>query len=279
MRRAPIVVYGGWAVAALLLGVTLLTLAQSPVGGKEGIGQTQEVGAAGDAGSGQQVGNLPMPTEAPSSEDVHPINQALELPQSGQSTGPLPDKEPSTPPSSEAGAGSDISKTERGLTANPELSTPALAQASAFMQIAGSALHPRNSSTDWAYGGGGCIYALDASSQDMFSVHLQIPAGSRIDGLTYFYIDQNRTEKSEAWLSTYTISGQSNDIAYAASVDNASSSFGVTQSNFVTHTVNYETNAYVLNWRPNLAGPTMQLCSLRVAYTPSTQLYLPAVQK
>ncbi|MBN1920532.1 MAG: hypothetical protein JW892_04760, partial [Anaerolineae bacterium] len=49
-------------------------------------------------------------------------------------------------------------------------------------------------------------------------------------------------------------------------VSSGNSGYGTTLSIYMEHIVNNSSRAYVLNWRPNVAGTTMMLCGLRVAY-------------
>lgn len=57
-----------------------------------------------------------------------------------------------------------------------------------YIHVAGSALRPRDSSSEWTYSGsGGCLYATAGSSDIVYNVHLNIPDGSRIDYLRIYY--------------------------------------------------------------------------------------------
>lgn len=49
---------------------------------------------------------------------------------------------------------------------------------------------------------------------------------------------------------------------------------------YFTHTLDYESYSYVVNWRPYVLGSEMQLCGFRIFYEPpSTAVYLPLVSK
>ena len=58
-----------------------------------------------------------------------------------------------------------------------------------YYHVAGSALRPRNSDSEWdSDGSGGCLYATEGDPYDIFNIHINIPDGSQIDYLrTYCY--------------------------------------------------------------------------------------------
>jgi len=128
--------------------------------------------------------------------------------------------------------------------------------------IAGSTLRPRGSATTWASSGqGGCVYAVDG--QEVFNVPLDLPQGARIDYLRLYYYD-NGASNSTAWITTYDGIGGLSDQVRVDSAD--TTGYGSTLSPYVGHIVDNINNSYVLNWRPSVAGSSMMLCGLRVAY-------------
>ncbi|MDF1521171.1 MAG: hypothetical protein P1P73_11935 [Brevefilum sp.] len=57
-----------------------------------------------------------------------------------------------------------------------------------YAHVAGSALRPRVSNTDWSWGGGGgCLYVTGGYTFTIYNIHLNIPNGSRIDYLRVYY--------------------------------------------------------------------------------------------
>ncbi|NMC01625.1 MAG: hypothetical protein GYA30_04545 [Chloroflexi bacterium] len=144
--------------------------------------------------------------------------------------------------------------------------------------VAGSTLRPRASATTWASsGGGGCIYAV-AGASEVFNVPLDLPQGSRIDYLRLYFYDTSASD-STAWVTIYDGAGGYVDVIGVNSSGTAG--YGTTQSAYMGHIVNNSSNAYVLNWRPNVTGSTMMLCGLRVAYRLSLpySVYLPLTLK
>jgi hypothetical protein len=142
-----------------------------------------------------------------------------------------------------------------------------------YFHVAGSSLTPRASSTAWVYQGTGCVSA--SGGNDIFSIHLDLPQGARIDYLRLYYRDTSASN-SEAWITTYDATGGFADLTTVSSTGAAG--YGSALSPFVNHVVNNAARAYVLNWRPNQTGASMQLCGLRVAYrAPVNTTYLPAV--
>ena len=130
-----------------------------------------------------------------------------------------------------------------------------------YIFVAGTTLLPRNSSVQWTYGAGGCVYSN--STDQVLNIHLDIPDGSRIDYLRIYYYDTSAAN-GQAWVTTYNGAGATNDLVSVQSSGN--SGFGYKVSAYVGHVVDTSTRAYVLNWRPNQTGASMRLCGMRVAY-------------
>jgi len=127
---------------------------------------------------------------------------------------------------------------------------------------AGSTTRPRSSSTNWAYSGGGCIYA--SKNQELFTLPLNLPDGVRIDYLRFYFYDASTTSNSNAWITIYDGSGGVDDLILVSSTGSAG--YGFIVSNFVGHVVNNVTHAYVLQYGPGTVGSSLRLCGLRVAY-------------
>jgi hypothetical protein len=145
-----------------------------------------------------------------------------------------------------------------------------------YLFVAGSALHPVDSDTTWHYDYYGCVSA-STEAGNLFNVHLGLPEGSRIDYLRIFYYDTSGSN-SRAWITTYDGEGGYSDLTYVNSSGN--SGYGTALSDYVGHVVDNSDNSYVLNWRANVAGSTMRLCGLRVAYRlPAEEVYLPMITK
>jgi hypothetical protein len=136
----------------------------------------------------------------------------------------------------------------------------------------GSALHPRDDDTTWEYGGSGCVYS--SAGGEMFTMHLNLPEGSRIDYLRIYYYDSSSSNDSRAWISAYDAEGGHTDLASADSA--GTSGYGNRLSAYVGHIVSNRDNAYALNWDPKENSASMKLCGLRVAYrVPLVSTFLP----
>jgi hypothetical protein len=130
-----------------------------------------------------------------------------------------------------------------------------------YVFAAGSTMRPRDSATTWGYPGSGCVSA--AVGNDLFTLHLDLPEGSRIDYLRIFYYDTSAND-SRTWITAYDGAGGYDDIATVLSSGNGG--YGTEVSAYVGEVVSNLNNAYVLNWRASQTGDTMRLCGLRVAY-------------
>lgn len=133
-----------------------------------------------------------------------------------------------------------------------------------YYHAAGSVFRPRDSSVNWGNdSSGGCVYLVSGDTGVVFNIPLDIPHGVRIEYLRIYYYDTSALT-SEAWVTQYDDEGGIYDVAYVASAGNAG--YGTQLSDYLTHIVDLTNYSYVLNWRPNATGSTMQLCGLRVAY-------------
>ncbi len=133
-----------------------------------------------------------------------------------------------------------------------------------YYHATGSAFRPRDSSVDWGNdGSGGCLYLTAGSTSEIFNIHLEVPHGSRIEYLRIYYYDTSASN-STAWVTRYDDEGGYQDVTSVSSA--ADTGYGTQLGVYLEHVVDTVNYAYVLNWRPNVTGSTMQLCGLRVAY-------------
>lgn len=133
-----------------------------------------------------------------------------------------------------------------------------------YDHAAGSVLRPRDSSVEWAQSGyGGCVYLSSGNTSTILNLHLDIPNGVRIDYLRIYYYDTSPGD-SVAWITRYDDGGGYQDITYVYS--SGDTGYGTQLSPLITHVVDNVNYSYVLNWRPLVAGSSMALCGLRVAY-------------
>lgn len=144
-----------------------------------------------------------------------------------------------------------------------------------YLHVAGSSLRPRSSS-GWATdSSGGCIYATN--SNNIFNVHIQLPEAARVDYLRIYYNDTS-VSMADAWLTTYDGAGGKQDVAYVGSA--GTEGYGFQVSSLANHIVDNYNQFYALNWQPNIIGPTMQLCGLRLAYrVPVNAIFVPLIMR
>lgn len=149
----------------------------------------------------------------------------------------------------------------------------------ASLRIAGSALRPRHSNVEWApSSSGGCIYADSGDYRAVFNAPVYLPQGSTVKYMRIHFYDTNTTSNSSAWFTVYDQDGA---IVSEWGVDSSGSAgAGYATTTEFTHTVNYESYSYLVNWRPMALGRGMELCGLRIYYqTPPGYTYLPLVVK
>ena len=125
----------------------------------------------------------------------------------------------------------------------------------------GSTMQPRDSDSGWSYDGPGCVSLVNGS--DLFTLHVDLPEGSRVDFLRLFYYDTSASN-SKAFLTTYDGAGGFEDLT---SVDSAGDAgYGTTLSPYLGHVVDNSDQGYELIWVANTTGSSMRLCGMRIAY-------------
>lgn len=134
------------------------------------------------------------------------------------------------------------------------------------LRIAGSTLRPRTSTDGHsASGSGGCIYNSSGSPFGVFNVPLQLPAGANVLGVRMYFNDTSASNSS-GWFTVYDLYGEIVEEFAVLSFGNTGEGFADTAP--INHLIDPNAYSYVLNWRPVVAGSTMQLCGFRVIYNP-----------
>lgn len=168
----------------------------------------------------------------------------------------------------------------------PEFALPALAEtpprgldtaaALANLRITGTALKPRNSNATYVpTGGGGCFYST-ASSYTAFNIGVFLPQGSWVDTLRMYYYDTDGSD-STAWFTVYDLYGNIvQEWGVSSSGDYGN---GFNDTALISHTIDYSTYSYAINWRPYVLGATMQNCGFRLFYEPPSRVgaFMPVV--
>jgi hypothetical protein len=80
-----------------------------------------------------------------------------------------------------------------------------------------------------------------------------------------YYYDTSGSNTT-GWFTIYDLYGSIVEEWSASSSGNSGNSFN--DSAQINHTIDYSVYNYVINWRPNVTGSTIQLCGFRVFYTP-----------
>ncbi len=113
-------------------------------------------------------------------------------------------------------------------------------------------------------GQGGCVYATAGFSSTVWNIPVQLPQGALVNSLRMYY-DDTSGSSSDGFFTVYDLYGNIVQEWYVGSLGASGTGFNDTLE--INHTIDYNLYSYVLNWRPNVTGSTMQLCGFRVFYT------------
>lgn len=146
-------------------------------------------------------------------------------------------------------------------------------------RVTGSALKPRENDVSYTVNGSGsCVHISAGDASTVWNITPMLPQGAVVDTLRMYYYDTSGSDSS-AWFTIYDLYGTLVDEFSVSTSGTSGNSFN--DSAQINHTIDYSVYSYLLNWRPSVTGPTMQLCGFRIFYTPPffTAGFLPAVTK
>jgi hypothetical protein len=147
----------------------------------------------------------------------------------------------------------------------------------ADFRISGATLRPRTNDVDYNWAsGGGCLLATAGNDFTVFNAPVNLPQGSNILALRMYYNDTS-ADYSVGWFSIYNLYGELVDEWAVTSEGNMGNGFNDTDT--ISHTIDYLSYSYVINWRPYDLGSDMQLCGFRIFYEPPpfSAVFLPMV--
>lgn len=146
-------------------------------------------------------------------------------------------------------------------------------------RVSGAALKPRENDVSYAVGSGGsCTYVSAGDASTVWNIEPNLPQGATVDTLRMYY-DDTSDSNSSAWFTVYDLYGSIVNEWPVYSSGNGGYSFN--DSEAINHTIDYSVYSYLINWRPNGTGSTLQLCGFRVFYEPAPfgVAFLPTIQK
>jgi len=220
---------------------------------------------------GSKPSSAPQPQETTPEQLSPPDQQPGDSPQTNDGA-----SWPSSAPQPEGTTPEQLNQPDPQPGDSPQTSGIESGGGTAYLQIAGSTLRPRSDNVSYtAAGGGGCIYATSGSTSTVWNTPLTLPDGATIDFLRMYFHDTSGSD-TYGWFTIYDTYGSLVNEWFISS--SGSSGDGFADSDPINHVVDYSTYSYVLNWRPNGTGPTLQLCGFQLFYQPPTAAnFLPAV--
>jgi hypothetical protein len=146
----------------------------------------------------------------------------------------------------------------------PEAAAPEASWVS--WRVTGTALRPREHDVNYDTSiTGACAYAASGDASTVWNTVVILPQGSTVGTLRMYYRDTSASNTT-AWLTVYDLYGQ---IVHEWPVTSSGSTGnGYNDSPTINHTVDYNLYSYLINWRPVVAGTTMQVCGFRLFYEP-----------
>ncbi|MCA9971467.1 MAG: hypothetical protein KC425_14680 [Anaerolineales bacterium] len=173
--------------------------------------------------------------------------------------------------SAESPADSPAATTEEELERAPD--------ALISWRVTGSALKPRENDVSYTVSSNGaCTYVTAGDSSTVWNFAPDLPQGAVVDTLRMYYYDTSGSNSS-AWFTVYDLYGSIVDEWNVSSAGNSGNSFN--DSGQINHTIDYSIYNYLINWRPNGTGASLQLCGFRVFYEPPPfgAGFLPAIRR
>jgi hypothetical protein len=264
MRRSQFFAIA-WVVGLLLAAFVVATgLAQAPDADSEPNVPLYQVGTADSTEAESSSSSQPVSSDT--SADTASITPELGDVQVGSSAPILADGSVAAP----AAGPAVVEQLPQGIDA-----TTAIAD----FRVPGTALKRRGSDVDYIpTAGGGCFYASAGNSARVFNTGLYLPQGSNVLAVRMYYNDTS-SSNSTAWFTVYDLYGNLVDEWSVGSIGDTGNGFNDTME--ISHTIDYLSYSYALNWRPYELGSDMQLCGFRIFYEPPARIgaLVPAVWK
>lgn len=132
-----------------------------------------------------------------------------------------------------------------------------------YLNIAGTAFHPVNSSTAYSYVGGGCINRT-GSDMSLFTHKVVLPQGSVVQYLRLYYNDAS-SDSIYAFFTTYDMHGGFNERTTVSSSGN--SGYGSALSPPAGYAIDHFAEPSVVTVNLNAStDASLQFCGVRIAY-------------
>ncbi len=141
---------------------------------------------------------------------------------------------------------------------------PAAPQAiTRYTHISGSVFQTLYGTTQFAYGGSGCVYA-SGGGNPYLNHPVELPYDSTVTQLRLYYKDTNASANAHLWLARYD-DGLS--FTYIVTATTAGSAGWGTATVSLNRQLDYDNYSYTMVWSQPVADSTLQLCGYRIGYT------------
>ncbi len=131
---------------------------------------------------------------------------------------------------------------------------------------------------EWRAGGeGGCTYASGGNEYTWWAAPLYLPHGSTLRYFRMYYNDQEPGADCAAYLTVYDLYG-SIVTEWGIFSTGTGQTYATTEQ--LDHVIDYGLYNYVIHWRPQVLGSSMQVCGFRVYYESTWSVtFMPYVEK
>jgi len=165
-----------------------------------------------------------------------------------------------------------------GRTRIPEQDAP---QGTSYLQVAGAAMRPESSDlVEWKVNPTylGCIYASSGDPNQWWNAPVFPPQGATISMVRVYWFDGSSSYEGRVGFGV--VDGTGYVVHSWLENSSGNSGNGYVDIPLPNHVVDYSNYSYIVWWRPNLLGDTMEICGFRLYYTtPGGVQYLPSILK
>jgi hypothetical protein len=137
-----------------------------------------------------------------------------------------------------------------------------------YWTIPGSAFVDLYSSDEYQFDLGGCKHYMAGSAYLLANAPVNLPDGSTITGMRFYFDDSVAGEAGYSTLDLREYDFLHSNASIATLNSTGSSGSGYVEINGLSWVVSNFNHFYMLHYDANYTGSSMQICSVRISYSP-----------